>query len=128
MAAQMVDVQPLKRALGGNIYLELTEWNGSKRVDLRFWKYDTVPTKEGVSLQLDQWKALCNMSDVRDDLLTRVIEKEPVEWRYHIGDDVFVTIKAPFPFVQISTLFPPVNGPPVRPREVWLYTLENGKN
>ena len=25
MAAQMVDIQPLKRALGGNIYLELTE-------------------------------------------------------------------------------------------------------
>jgi hypothetical protein len=46
MAAQMVDIQPLKRALGGNIYLELTEWNGSKRVDLRFWKDGTVPTKE----------------------------------------------------------------------------------
>jgi hypothetical protein len=76
MAAQMVDVQPLKRALGGNIYLELTEWNGSKRVDLRFWKDDTVPTKEGVSLHLDQWKVLCSMSDVRDDLFTRVTEKE----------------------------------------------------
>ena len=25
MAAQKVDIQPLKRALGGNIYLELTE-------------------------------------------------------------------------------------------------------
>jgi hypothetical protein len=57
MAAQMVDVQPLKRARGGKIYLELTEWNGSKRVDIRFWKDDTVPTKEGVSLHLDQWKA-----------------------------------------------------------------------
>ena len=49
--------------------------NGSKRVDLRFWKDGTVPTKEGVSLHLDQWKTLCNMSDVIDDLLTRVIEK-----------------------------------------------------
>jgi hypothetical protein len=39
-----------------------------KRVDIRFWKDDTVPTKEGVSLHLDQWKALCNMSDVIDDL------------------------------------------------------------
>ena len=104
MAAQMVDIQPLKRPLGGNIYLELTEWNGSKRVDLRFWKDGTVPTK-GVSLHLDQWKALCNMSDVIDDLLTRVIEKEPVEWRYHIGNDVFVTIKAPFPFVHIRKHF-----------------------
>jgi hypothetical protein len=75
----MVDIQPRKRALGGNIYLELTEWNVSKRVDLRFWKDATVPTKEGVILHLDQWKALCNMSDVIDDLLTRVIEIEPVE-------------------------------------------------
>jgi hypothetical protein len=81
MAAQIVDIQPLKRALGGNIYLELTELNGSKRVDLRFWKDGTVPTKEGVSLHLDQWKALCNMSDVIDDLLTRVIEKEPYRKR-----------------------------------------------
>ena len=80
MAAQLVDIQPLKRALGGNIYLELTEWNGSKRVDLRFWIDGTGPTKEGVSLHLDQWKALCSMSDVIDDLPTRFIEKEPVEW------------------------------------------------
>ena len=85
--------------------MELTEWNGSKRVDLRFWKDATVPTKEGVSLHLDQWKALFNISDVIDDLLTRVIEKEPVEWRYHIGNDVFVTIKAPFPFVHIRKHF-----------------------
>jgi alpha-L-arabinofuranosidase len=107
MAAQIFYVQPLKRALGGNIYLELTEWNGSKRVDLQFWKDDTVPTKEGVSLYLDQWKTLYDMSDVTDDLRTRVIEKEPVEWRYHIGDDVFVTIKAPFPFVHIRKHFIP---------------------
>ena len=115
MEAQMVDIQPLKRALGGNIYLELTEWNGFKRVDLRFWKDATVPTKEGVSLHLDQWKALCNMSDVIDDLLTRVIEKEPEEWRYHIGNDVFVTIKAPFPFVHIRKHFIPADKWTYRP-------------
>jgi hypothetical protein len=115
MAAQLVDIQPLKRALGGSIYLELTEWNGSKRVDLRFWKDGTVPTKERVSLHLDQWKALCNMSDVIDDLLTRVIENEPVEWRYHIGNDVFVTIKAPFPFVHIRKHFIPADEWTYRP-------------
>ena len=42
MAAQMIDVQPIKRALGVNIYLEI------------YWKDDTVPSKEGVSLHLDQ--------------------------------------------------------------------------
>jgi hypothetical protein len=60
-----------------------------------------------VSLHLDQWKVLCSMSDVRDDLFTRVTEKEPVEWRYHIVDNVFITIKAPFPFVHIRKHFIP---------------------
>ena len=30
--------------------------------------------------------------------------------------------------ISESTLSPPMNGPTVLPREVWLYTLENGKN
>ena len=46
MAAQMVEIQPLKRVLGGNRYLDFKEWIGSKRVYLRFWKDGTVPTKE----------------------------------------------------------------------------------
>ena len=123
MAAQMVHIQPLKRALGGNIYLELTEWNGSKRGDLRFWKDDTVPTKEGVSLHLDHLIALCNMSDVIDNLLTRVIEKEPVEWRYYIEDDVFLTIKAPSLFAHIRKHFIPAGEWTYRsflPIKVWL--------
>jgi hypothetical protein len=32
---------PVKVPIGGGRYAELTEWNGSKRVDLRFWKTDT---------------------------------------------------------------------------------------
>jgi hypothetical protein len=34
-----------KVPLGGGRYAELTEWNGSKRVDLRCWKTETIPTK-----------------------------------------------------------------------------------
>ena len=115
MAVQLVHIQPLE----GKRYLKFTEWNGSKRVDLRFWKDRTVPTKEGVSLHLDQWKALCNMTDAIDEFLNRVIEKEQ-DWRYYIGNDVFVTINAPFPCVHISKHFiPSVNGPTVQPTEVW---------
>jgi hypothetical protein len=47
---------PVKVPLGGGRYTELTEWNGSKRVDLRFWETDTIPTMYGVSLSLPQWK------------------------------------------------------------------------
>jgi hypothetical protein len=35
---------PIKVPIGGGRYAELIEWNGSKRVDLRFWKTDTIPT------------------------------------------------------------------------------------
>ena len=63
---------PVKVPLGGGRYTELTEWNGSKRVDLRFWETDTIPTKYGVSLYLSQWKILCRATQVVDDLISRV--------------------------------------------------------
>jgi hypothetical protein len=55
------------------------------------------------------------MSDVIDDFLTSVIDNEPVEWRYHIGNDNFVTIKAPFPFVHIRKHFIPADEWTYRP-------------
>jgi hypothetical protein len=61
---------PVKVPLGGGRYAELTEWNGSKRVDLRFWKTDTIPTKIGVSLSLPQWKVLYSAIQVVDDLIS----------------------------------------------------------
>jgi hypothetical protein len=45
---------PVKVCLEGERYADLTEWNGTKRVDLRFWETDTIPTKHGVSLSLSQ--------------------------------------------------------------------------
>ena len=86
---------PVKVPLGGGRYAELTEWNGSKRVDLRFWKTDTIPTKVGVSLSLPQWKVLYRAMQVVDDLISRVKDREPVDWRFDLGEDVYVIIKAP---------------------------------
>jgi hypothetical protein len=43
---------------------------GSKRVDLRFWKTDTIPTKVGVSLSLPQWKVVYSAMQVVDDLIS----------------------------------------------------------
>ena len=85
---------PIKVPLGGGRYAELTEWNGSKRVDLRFWETDTIPTKYGVSLSLSQWKVLCSATQVMDDLISRAKDGEPVDWRFHLGEDVYVIIKA----------------------------------
>jgi hypothetical protein len=38
-----------------------------------------------------------------------------VDWRYHIGNDVSVTIKAPFPFVHIRKHFIPADEWTYRP-------------
>ena len=96
---------PVKVHLGGGRYSELTEWNGSKRVDLRFWKTDTIPTKVGVSLSLPQWEVLRSATQVVDDLIGRVKDGEPVEWRYDLGEDVYVIIKAPQLTIHIRKYF-----------------------
>ena len=64
---------------------------------------------------MDQWKVLCNISDVIDDLRTRVIEKEPVDWRCQIGDEFYVTIKAPYVCVHIRKHFIPTGEWTYRP-------------
>ena len=60
----------VKVPLEGGRYAELTEWNGSKRVDLRLWKTDTIHTKVGISLSLPQWKVLYSAMQVVDDLIS----------------------------------------------------------
>jgi len=60
----------IKVPLGVGRYAELTEWNGSKRVDLRFWKTDAIPTNVGVSLLLPQWEVLYRAMQVVDDLIS----------------------------------------------------------
>ena len=62
---------------------------------LRFWENDKVPTKVGVSLYLSQWKVLCSATQVVDDLISRAKDRESVDWRYQLGEDVYVIIKAP---------------------------------
>jgi hypothetical protein len=62
---------------------------------LIFWENDKVPTKVGVSLYLSQWKVLCSATQVVDDLISRTKDGEPVDWRYSLGEDVYVIIKAP---------------------------------
>jgi hypothetical protein len=48
---------------------------------------NTIPTKIGVSLTLPQWKVLCSATQVVDDLISRVKDGEPVDWRYDLGED-----------------------------------------
>jgi hypothetical protein len=58
---------------------------------------------------------------VVDDLIGRVKDREPVDWRYDPGEDVYVIIKAPQLTIHIkkyflpSRPFPPPPSPPSPP-------------
>ena len=56
--------------------MELTEQKRAKRIDIRHWKENTKPTKEGVNLPFDQCKALCNLTGVLDDVLIQALSNE----------------------------------------------------
>ena len=62
-------------------------------------------TKYGVSLSLSQWKVLRSAMQVVDDLISRVKDGEPVDWRCHLGEDVYIIIKAPQLRIHIRKYF-----------------------
>ena len=68
---------------------------------------NTIPTKVGVSLSLPQWKVLCSATQVVDDLISRVKDGEPVDWRYDLGEYIYVIIKAPQLAIHIRKYFAP---------------------
>ena len=76
-------------------------------MDLRFRETDTIHTKYGVSLSLSQWKVLCSATQVVDNLINRVKDGEPVDWRYLLGEDVYVIIKASQLTIHIREHFVP---------------------
>ena len=81
-----------------------------KQINLQlliFWENDKVPTKVGVSLSLPQWKVMCSATQVVDDLISRVKDGEPVDWKYDLGEDVYVIIKAPQLTIHIRKYFGP---------------------
>ena len=50
-----VNMSRCRMSLGNDRYVEVKEWKGELRVDLREWK-DDKPTKKGISLTLMRWK------------------------------------------------------------------------
>ena len=53
------------------------------------------------------WKVLCSATQVVDDLICRAKDGEHVDWRYHLGEDVYFIIKAPQLTIHIRKHFVP---------------------
>ena len=60
-----VNMSRCKLSLGSDRYIEVKEWKGELRVDLREWK-DDKPMKKGISLTLMRWKNLVEHLEYAD--------------------------------------------------------------
>ena len=72
-------------SLGNDRYVQVTEWKGELRVDLREW-IDDKPTKKGISLTLMRWKNWVNYVEHVD----RALEDKEA-YRGHLGGNVYCT-------------------------------------
>ena len=73
-------------SLGNDRFIEVTEWKGELRVDLREWK-DDKPTKKGISLTLMRWKNWLDYLEYADQART-----EKQNYKSHLGGNVYCTI------------------------------------
>lgn len=94
--------------LGNERYIQAcTLDNGERRVDIREWKSSEnrqFPTKKGISLNLQLFKTLTLSIDLID---TALAKKEDLN--YHIGANIFLTIKGDSPCVNIRKYWKPEN-------------------
>ena len=101
-----------KIPLGNDRYLQISEWKGELRVDLREWQND-YPTKKGISLNTMQFKDLSRgLSEVIDPVLKNEKGENKGathDERYHLGGGVYVTLTKNNPCVDIRQYWKPPN-------------------
>ena len=87
--------------LGNDRYLQVVEWKGELRVGMREWK-GVIATKKGISLNLMQYK---NLTDIIEDIKEARTKNQ--EYKYHLGNDVYVTVTQNNPCVDIRQFWKP---------------------
>ena len=83
-----MDSKNVTFSLGNYRYVNVCEWKGEKRVDLREWENDK-PTKKGISLTLMRWKNLVDALDNVDEAL-----QNNSSYSLHLGGNVYCTVRA----------------------------------
>ena len=69
-----------KLALGNDRFMQVNEWKGELRVDIREWQ-DDKPTKKGISLTLMRWKNLVDQLGYAYNAL-----QDKQSYSYHIRE------------------------------------------
>ena len=93
-----------KLSIGNERFIQVIEWHGELRVDLREWQHN-YPTKKGISLNLVQYKNLLAGLDISiNPALT-----ENKDDLFHLGANVFVKAKEDNPCMDIRQYWIPPN-------------------
>lgn len=87
--------------LGNERFVEVTEWKGEMRVDLREWN-DDKPTKKGISLTLMRWKNWVDHLEFVDQALA-----DKTNFKRHLGGNVYCTVTEGSGCVNIRQFWKP---------------------
>jgi hypothetical protein len=91
----------LSIALENGRYARVCMWQNEPRLDLREWDQDK-PTKKGISLKIHQVKSLADiMETIRENL------DKNLEMKWHLGCNVYVTVRENNPCVDIRQYWKP---------------------
>jgi len=90
-------------ALGNDRRVNVGEWKGEKRVDMREWVNDK-PTKKGISLTLNRWKNFVDVVENIDQAL-----QTGTAYQYHLGGNVYCTVKEGNPCVDVRQHWKPAD-------------------
>ena len=94
-----------KLSLENERYIQVTEWKGELRVDIREWNKE-YPMKKGVGLNLMQYNFLAGIEIFIDLALT-----ENKEESFHLGANVFLKVRQDNPCVDIPQYVKPSSQP-----------------
>ena len=89
--------------LGNQRYVQVNEWKGELRVDIREWN-DDKPTKKDISLTLMRWK---NLVDQFENV-ERALQNKENYWS-HMGGIVYCNITDTSVCMDIRQYWKPVN-------------------
>ena len=92
-----------KLALGNDRFMQVNEWKGELRVDVREWQ-DDKPTKKGISLTLMRWKNLVDQLDYACNAL-----QDKQSYWCHLGGNVYCNIAEKSVCVDIRQYWKPEN-------------------
>lgn len=73
-------------------------------IDVRLFD-DDEPTEKGQSMTLSRWRILCDSLEIIDKNLEDVKKDKDVDYRLHLGGNVYVSVTSPYRCINIRKFY-----------------------